>query len=46
VEVTPGENLPTLDPSVQEKVWTAEAIALAEEQDFERRRQEQQQQQQ
>ena len=46
VEVTPSENLPTLDPSVQEKAWTAEAIALAEEQDFERRRQEQQQQQQ
>ena len=45
VEVTPGENLPTLDPAVQEKAWTAEAIALAEAQDFERRRQEQQQQQ-
>ena len=45
VEVTPGETLPTLDTSVQEKVWSAEAIALAEEQDFERRRQEQQQQQ-
>jgi transglutaminase-like putative cysteine protease len=46
VEVTPGEELPTLDPSVVEKVWTREAIALEEEAEFERLRQEQQQQQQ
>lgn len=43
VEVTPGEHLPTLDTAVQEKVLSAEAIALVEAADFDRCRQEQQQ---
>ena len=42
VEVTPTEALPTLDPSVIEAAWTAQAAAPAED---ERERQMQQQQQ-